>query len=140
CVRLVPPAAVKARTLPWEKQLASRVQVDRSDERRVVTAAAPTPVKKAPPRISRAVSPRPRAAEAPRVPVPRRYQLVNARVLRAAPRASSPMVIRLRPGTRVRVVGLVGGQWLEVRSISNRPPGFLYRADARPEPDQRARR
>jgi hypothetical protein len=139
-VLFVPPGVDQASILTWEKQLGSRVQVDRSDERRVATAAAPTPAKKAPPRISRAVSPRPRAAEAPRVPVTGWYQVVNPSVLRAAPRASSPMVIRLRPGTRVRVVGLVGGQWLEVRSISNRPPGFLSRADARPEPDQRARR
>ena len=139
-VLVVPPGVDQASILTWEKQLGSRVQVDRSDERRVATAAAPIPAKKAPPRISRAVSPRPRAAEAPRVPVTGWYQVVNPSVLRAAPRASSPMVIRLRPGTRVRVVGLVGGQWLEVRSISNRPPGFLYRADARPEPDQRARR
>jgi len=135
----IPPGVDQASILTWEKQLGSRVQVDRSDERRVATAAEPTPAKKAPPRRLPAVSPQPRAAEPSRIAVSGWYQVVSPSVLRTAPREASPIVVRLRPGTRVRVVGQEG-EWLEVRSVSNRPSGFLYRADARPEADERARR
>jgi Bacterial SH3 domain len=134
----VPPGVDQASILTWEKQLGGHVLVDRSEESRVATVTSPAPAKKVSPRISPAVSPRPRVAEATRLPVASWYRVVSPTVLRAAPRDSSSVVARLHPGTRVRVTGMAGGEWLEVRSVSNRPPGFLHRGDARQERDERA--
>ena len=58
------------------------------------------------------------------------YQIKRSTALRAEPRTSAALVVLLKPGTRVRVVGIVSGTWLEVRSVSNRRPGYLHRADA----------
>ncbi|HEV8711449.1 MAG TPA: SH3 domain-containing protein, partial [Candidatus Binatia bacterium] len=123
----VPPGVDQASILTWEKQLGSHALADHSGESRVATAASPAPAKKVFPRISSPVSPTSRTAEATRVPVTGWYRVVSPTMLRAAPRDSAEVVTRLRPGTQVRVVGLVDGEWLEVRSVSNRPPGFLPR-------------
>lgn len=136
----VPPGVDQASILTWERQLGSRALADRSGESRVAAAASPAPAKKVSPRISPAVPPTPRTAEAVRVPVTGWYRVVNPTTLRAAPRDSAEVVARLRPGTQVRVVGLVDREWLEVRSVSNRPPGFIPRADARPDQDRQAGR
>ena len=135
----VPPGVDQASILTWEKQLGSRALVEGSEERRVATAPPPV-TKKSSVQTAPAESPRPRAAETGRATVVGWYQVTSPTVLRAAPRDSSGVVARLRPGTRVRVVGTEGEEWLEVRSISNRPPGFLHRGDARPEGDERGRR
>ncbi|HJY81921.1 MAG TPA: AgmX/PglI C-terminal domain-containing protein [Candidatus Binatia bacterium] len=127
----VPPGVDQASIMTWEKQLGGHALVDQSEESRVATTTSATPAKKVSPRISPTVSPRPRSTEATRVAVTGRYRVVSPTVLRAAPRDSSPIVARLHPGTTVRVVSLVGGEWLEVRSVSNRPPGFLRRGDAK---------
>ena len=58
------------------------------------------------------------------------YQIKRSTALRAEPRRSAALVALLKPGTRVRVVGIVSGTWLEVRSVSNRRPGYLHRTDA----------
>lgn len=58
------------------------------------------------------------------------YQIKRSTALRAEPRTSAALVALLKPGTRVRVVGIVSGTWLEVRSVSNRRPGYLHRTDA----------
>jgi hypothetical protein len=152
----VPPGLDQVSILAWEKQLGSRAVIDRDGESRVVMAAAPTPVKKPSP----TVSPRPRPVETARVParpvetarVPARpvetarvpisgwYRVTSPTLLHTAPRASSEVVAQLRTGTRVRVVGLLDGEWLEIRSISNRPPGFLRREDAKPDVGEQAER
>jgi len=135
----VPPGVDQASILTWEKQLGSRALVEGSEERRVATALPPV-AKKPSARTALVESPRPRATETARAPVVDWYRVTSPTVLRAAPRDSSGVVARLRPGTRVRVVGTEGAEWLEVRSVSNRPPGFLHRGDARPEGDERGRR
>src|SRR5262249_17530337 len=127
----VPPGVDQASILTWEKQLGGHALVDQSEESRVATTTSATPAKKVSPRSAPAVSPRPRTAEVTRVAVTGWYRVVSPTALRAAPRDSAGMVARLRPGTRVRVVSLVGGEWLEVHSVNNKPPGFLRRGDAK---------
>ena len=135
----VPPGVDQASILTWEKQLGSRALVEGSEERRVATALPPV-AKKPSARTAPAESPRPRATETTRATVVGWYRVTSPTVVRAAPRDSASGVARLRPGTRVRVVGMAGGEWLEVRSVSNRPPGFLHRGDARPERAEGGRR
>jgi hypothetical protein len=127
--------------MTWEKQLGSHAVVERSEERHVATASistpvsipAPTPAKAPTPTASSSVASRPKPPEPIRTVVSGWYRVTRPTLLQSAPRTSSEVVTRLRPGTRVRVVGLVEGEWLEVRSVSNRPPGFLPRADASSE-------
>ncbi len=135
----VPPGVDQASILTWEKQLGSHAVEEGSEERRVATAVPPV-AKKPSARIAPVKSPRPRATETTRATVVGWYRVTSPTVLRAAPRDSSGVVARLRPGMRVRVVGTGGAEWLEVRSINNRPPGFLHRGDARPEQDEGGRR
>ena len=132
----VPPGLDQASILVWEKQLGSRAVVDRSGETRppVTVAAVPAPAKKPSP----VGSPRPKPVETARAPVSGWYRVTNPTLLHTAPRAASEVVAQLRTGTRVRVVGLVDGEWLEIRSVSNRPPGFLRLEDARPELGEQA--
>ncbi len=134
----LPPGVDQASILTWEKQLGGRAVEERSEERRVATALPPV-TKRPSAQRAPAESPPPRATETTRASVVGWYRVTSPTVLRAAPRDSSGVVARLRPGTRVRVVGTEGAEWLEVRSVSNRPPGFLYRGDARPEGDKRGR-
>jgi hypothetical protein len=134
----VPPGVDQASILIWEKQLGSRTLADRSEENRVATAASSAPAKKVSPRIAPTVSPSPRTAESARVAITGWYRVVSPTMLRAAPHDSAEVVARLRPGTQIRVVGLVDGEWLEVRSVSNRPPGYVPRGDARPDQDRQA--
>jgi hypothetical protein len=136
----VPPDMDQASILVWEKRLGSRAVMDRSEapSTPVTVAAASTPGTKASP----AVSPPPASSSAKstmpaRVPFSGWYRLTNPAPLHAAPQASSGVVAQLRKGTRVRVVAVVGGQWLEVHSVNNKPPGFLWREDAEPERPER---
>lgn len=135
----VPPGVDQASILTWEKQLGGRAVEEWSEEHRVATALPPV-TKRPSARRAPAESAPLRATETGRATVVGWYRVTSPTVLRAAPRASSGVVARLRPGTRVRVVGTEGEDWLEVRSVSNRPPGFLHRGDARPEGDERGRR
>lgn len=146
-VLFVPPGIDHASIFTWEKHLGNRIVVDRSGEGRtpVATAPAPEPVKKPAPRVAAAApakpAKRPTPSAPPRTETARRpgdstvlgwYRIVRPSALYAAPREAADIVAQLRPGTRVRVVGVVNGEWLEVRSVSNRPPGFLRRGNARP--------
>jgi hypothetical protein len=135
----VPPGVDQASILTWEKQLGSRALEERGEEHRVATALPPV-TKKSSARTAPVESPRPRATETARAPVVDWYRVTSPTVLRAAPRDSASVVARLRPGTRVRVIGTEGAEWLAVRSVSNRPPGFLHRGDARPERAEGGRR
>jgi hypothetical protein len=58
------------------------------------------------------------------------YRVLHPTVLRANPQESAQVVARLRVGLRIQVVSVVQGQWLEVHSVSKRPPGFLWWEDA----------
>jgi hypothetical protein len=135
----VPPGVDQASILTWEKQLNGRVLVDHGEESRVATAARPTLTKKVTPQVSPVASPRPRAIEATPASITGWYRIVTPTLLRDAPRDSARVVTQLRPGTKIRVVSLVDGEWLEVRSVGDRPPGFLHRGDAKPERYERAR-
>jgi hypothetical protein len=143
----VPSGVDQASILLWEKQLGNRTVMDRSGEAHrpvaVAAAPAPAPVKKP----SREARPRPRrpetASSRPRpseTPTPGWYRVTGPTMLYAEPSPAAEVVTQLRPGTRVRVVAVREGAWLEVRSVSNRPPGFLRREDARPERGERAER
>jgi hypothetical protein len=68
------------------------------------------------------------------------YRILYPTALRSAPQSSARVIAQLRGGTRVRVVNVVGGQWLEIRSVSDRPPGFVWWEDAAPERAEKAER
>jgi len=72
--------------------------------------------------------------------VPTWYQVTRPSVLYATPQVTAAIVTRLPPGKRIWVVSVVKGEWLEVQSLSGRPPGFLPIETARPERPERARR
>jgi hypothetical protein len=57
------------------------------------------------------------------------YQTVRSTSVFEEPAASSRKVGSIPNGTKVRVVGSTG-DWLEVRSKSGRPPGFIRQDDA----------
>lgn len=65
------------------------------------------------------------------------YQVTRPTALYVSPHSSAPIVARFHPGKHVWVIGIVDRQWLEIRSVKGRQPGFLPREDA--EPDQRRR-
>lgn len=132
----VPPGIDQASILLWEKQLGSRDVAAEERKTPAPVATAATPVRKPPP----VVSSRPKPVEPTPVPVSGWYRVTSPTLLHAAPRSSSEVVAQLRAGMRVRVVNIVDGTWLEVRSVSNRPPGFLRREDAKPESNERAGR
>ncbi len=143
----VPPGIDHTSIFTWEKHLASRLVIDRSGEEHtaVVTAPVPEPVKSPAPKVVAAapVKPvkRPTPPSPPRPETAKRreeptvlgwYRVIRSSALYAAPRAAADIITQLRPGTRVRVVRVVNGEWLEVHSVSNRPPGFLRRSNAQP--------
>ena len=65
--------------------------------------------------------------------VPTWYEVTRPSVLYGAPDVSAEIVTRLSPGHRVWVVKVVNKEWLEVRSVKGRRPGFLPRETARAE-------
>jgi len=159
----VPPGMDEASILLWEKRLGSRPVIEKMEEAPTPVIAAVPPEQRpseelpkphregalTPPhenhtekgtRPPTVVAARPNKSEAPGRAVPGWYRVLQPTVLRADPDISSRAVARLRQGLRVRVVGVVKGRWLEVRSISDRPPGFLRSEDAAPERAERAER
>jgi hypothetical protein len=78
-------------------------------------------------------------AESPRRQVPQQeaensssfparwYYVTRPTALYVSPLSSAPVITRFRPGKHVWVIGIVGDQWLEVRSGKGRRPGFLPR-------------
>ena len=147
-VLFVPPGVDHTSILMWETHLGNRMVVDRSGEEAAGVAMAKLPVPVEKPAATIPAPERPKAAKRPTPPRPIRtettrrpsetsvvgwYQVTRPAALHAAPRDASDILAQLRAGTRVRVVGVVDGEWLEVRSVSNRPPGFLRRGNARPD-------
>jgi hypothetical protein len=57
------------------------------------------------------------------------YETVRATTVFEQPSASSKSVASIPSGVRVNIVG-AAGNWLEVRSKSGKPPGFIRRGDA----------
>ncbi len=60
------------------------------------------------------------------------YRVTRTTVLYRAPHDSSGVVARLHQGMRVQAVATLiergsGGEWLEIHSVTDRPPGFVRR-------------
>lgn len=132
----VPPGVDQASIVFWEKHLGIQTVTDHEAKSPpgVVDAMAPVPAKKPPAKAA----PRIETAEAGHEFVVGWYRVTRPTSLYAAPRDASEVVSRLQPGMRVRVVDLAAGEWLEIHSITNRPPGFLRREDAMPESGEEA--
>ncbi len=138
----IPPSVDEAAILLWEQRLGSRPIIEKGAE---APASAATIPSQEPERTIAAAPTQERpqaAAAAPSTPEAvlsaepvRWYRVTRNTVLRTEPRESADVVRQLRKGIRVRVVGMVKGRWLEVHSVSKRPPGFLWWRDADPEPD-----
>jgi hypothetical protein len=109
--------------------------------RSAATAGSPAPMNESPGRSAATVGARaptpPASAARPSAPAvaSRRaaeagaYETVRATTVYEQPSASSRSVASIPPGTRVDVVSSTGS-WLEVRSKSGKPPGFIRRGDA----------
>jgi uncharacterized membrane-anchored protein YhcB (DUF1043 family) len=122
---------LKAKLDESQKDLASAQQrlanSARNDERLAANRA------KAPTRVS-ARSVEPLAQSAPPAPARRAaepgvYETIRATSVHEDPSVSSRVLSQVSKGTRINVVGSVGG-WLEVRSKIGNPPGFLRLDDA----------
>lgn len=160
----VPPGIDEASILLWEKRLGSRPVIEKVGEEPLPAVAAVSPSqnqlseerlkpqpsgpltsldKKHEDREKRPTSAS--AAPSQKSGTPGRmvsgwYRVLQPTVLRAEPSISSRAVAGLQKGLRVRVVRTVKGQWLEVHSVNNRPPGFLRVEDAAPERAEQAER
>ncbi len=161
----VPPGMDEASILLWEKRLGSRPVIEKSGDTvpPVAVAAARPPEKDDWDVNSRKRQGEPLAKmtleeksttvtkePAPTTPpqankgksgeeeITGWYRVLYPSMLRAEPLESAKAITRLQKGTRIRVVRIIRGQWLEVRSISNRPPGFLWWEDAVAEREERA--
>ncbi len=155
----VPPGMDEASILLWEKRLGSRPVIEKVGESPapVVAAAQQAPEKgvseesmqkrrekplasaSAKTLGSAAVS-RPNNGGTQSEDIIGWYRVLYPATLRAEPQESAAVVTHLRKDARVRVVRVVKGQWLEVRSVSDRPPGFLWWEDAIAERENRADR
>jgi hypothetical protein len=117
---------LKEKVEETQKNLASTQQkltrATREAER--LASSKPPPVAKAPPRAAEPVSSGrlpggPRPTSEPGV-----YQTVRPTTVYEKPSGSSRVLSQINKGTRVNVVRSVG-EWLEVRSRSNNPTGFI---------------
>jgi uncharacterized coiled-coil protein SlyX len=97
-------------------------------ETKRLAASKAAPATKTPPRAGEPTTP------ASRSPVERSatemgvYQTIRATSVYDGPSASARVLSQMTKGTRVNVVRSLG-DWLEVRSKSNNPPGFVRRDD-----------
>lgn len=160
----VPPEIDEASILLWEKRLGSRPIFERIGEFPTPALTAAVPGKEPEEKIQRerrtesaptmqakstiadrkqAVSKAARAKQK-RDTAPSEitgwYRVLYPTALRSAPQSSAQVITKLQGGTRVRVVNVIDGQWLEVRSVADRPSGFLWWEDAAPERTERAER
>jgi hypothetical protein len=160
----VPPGMDDASILLWEKRLGSRPVIERIGESPTPIVAAAVPGKKPGEEVQKekqantpsTMRAKPTVAErrlatAKDSQTKKRedtapseitgwYRVLYPTALRSAPQSSARVIAQLRGGTRVRVVNVIRGQWLEVRSVSDRPPGFLWWEDAAPERAEKAER
>jgi serine/threonine protein kinase len=67
-------------------------------------------------------------------PVPRRFRITTRTAVRESPTWAGREMLWLQPGARVYAVARVG-EWLKIESRANppKPPGFVWKADARRE-------
>ena len=113
-----------------QKNLASTQQkltrTTRETERLAANRAASTT--KTSPRVAEASPPTSRAGGARGTAEMSVYQTIRPTSVYEEPTASSRVVSQINKGTRVNVVKSLG-DWLEVRSKGNNPPGFVRRDD-----------
>ena len=132
-----PPTVVASAT--QEREIAKESQQEKQEQESLKTEAKPAVVKKRRVAVSE-VQPERQKNTAPS-DITGWYRVLYPTALRSAPRSSAQVIAQLKRNTRVRVVSVIGGQWLEVRSVSDRPPGYLWWEDAAPEsPKQVGRR
>ena len=174
---LVPPDIDLASISKWEKTLANRDEVDRSEtipptvasasvSSGELSSASPTsavaekPAERMSPEQqhedshvgetavgeekteSRSAQLGAKGSEAERISrfLAQWYRVTRPTTLHRAPDSTAPVVTRLPAGKRVWVIGIVDRDWLEVRSVNGRRPGFLPRQNAKPEQRERAQR
>ena len=70
------------------------------------------------------------------------YRVTRTTVLYRAPHDSSGVIARLHKGMRVQAVATIidgrsRGEWLEIHSVTDRPPGFVRRQYVQPEVPRR---
>jgi Bacterial SH3 domain len=120
-------AQLKAKLEQSQKNLASTQQkLDRTAKEAERLAAIKTaPAPKAPPRP---VEPASRVGEARSATDLGVYQTIRPTSVYEEPSPSSRVLSRINKGTRVNVVRSLG-DWLEVKSQRNNPPGFIRRDD-----------
>ncbi|MBI3757964.1 MAG: hypothetical protein HY267_08305 [Deltaproteobacteria bacterium] len=155
----VPPGMDEASILLWEKRLGGRPVIEKTSEASAPVAVAETqaPEKGAREENGKNLQKKPLAPASTQASVAGIaarsgkgknqseeitgwYRVLYPSVLRAEPQESAAVVARLRKDVRVRVVHVIKGQWLEVRSVSDRPSGFLWSEDAIAERENRAER
>jgi hypothetical protein len=114
-----PPKVAEAPTVPSE-----------SKPRPAPRQSPATTARKAPsqPPASADRAPAPAKAVRPGA-TPGTYQTVRSTPVHESPSTTSRVVARIDDGIRVNVVGSTG-EWLEVRSRTGNPPGFIRRDDA----------
>jgi len=131
-VILVPAGIDPASIGRWEQQLADRMEVERSGK--MTSNEEKQEGERLQPRASQ------QETEDPRRFLAQWYQVTRPTALYETPHSSAAVITRLQAGKHIWVVDIVEGQWLEVRSIKGKRPGFLPREDAKPEHRERARR
>jgi hypothetical protein len=105
--------------------------------RSAATVGAPPPMEDRPGRPAGTVGAPPPSATRPSLPAIASRRTADAGVYETLrdtsvfekPSASSKIVANIPGGVRVNVVGS-SGSWLEVRSKTGKPPGFIRRSDA----------
>lgn len=114
------PLPARRDTLQEEQQetqdMASVKEPSPQENTREAPAILPVPEKKRPPKF-----------------VPAWYEVTRPSVLYGDPDVSADIVTRLSAGQRVWVVRVIDRDWLEVKSVKGRRPGFLPRETARRE-------
>jgi hypothetical protein len=160
----VPPGVDEASILQWEKRLGSRPVIEKAGDaspsmvaaapsgkelgeetkKKKRTEVSPTTREKSTTTEKRLAGAKDSLAKERKTTEPSEitgwYRVLYPTALRAAPQSSARVITQLQGGTRLRVVNVVRGKWLEVRSVSDRPPGFLWWEDAAPERAERAER
>jgi hypothetical protein len=124
---------LKAKLDEREKDLASaqRKLADANQEIDRLTSSRAASVARPPARSADAPPAAPLAAPTParRAAEPGIYETVRSTSVYEEPAASSRVLTKIGRGTRVTVVRAVG-EWLEVRSKHDNPPGFIRSDDA----------
>ncbi len=131
----LPPGMDVATLVRWEKSIGPRVsetvetQEVTSTTRKAKPPSPPHPVSTSQPPVEAQSATQPQPAARSIVAGP--YVVVYPTSVYSQPREDSQRVARIEVGTKVNVVG-GQGDWLEVRSKYENPPGFIKKDSAVP--------